>query len=317
MIDFDYLQRGLYGMANSIKAGSMAGHLGAAVVAGYFLGEDHADLPDGVYAAIERDLNRITGGEESIWFDPKKAGISASDLFKPLPKEPSRPEMIEEIARALAGNIAKARQSGHNVIFASIALRALKEHPDHATPRLVTGISKLIRAFDKQHPGRGYYGKGVGWKSGNQAPLDEANSTPPYKSLADMAEVMIDQLIATAAERRRGYGGLFHLTNHAAALVELDRLGYEDLARKGMAAHRQHLRLYRALPNLEEELGKLEHTSEDPFKPAYWRRTESKQWGAWLTHRIKTLYGFHTVLRFIDDKQKREAAQSQFGYLLA
>ena len=38
---------------------------GAAVVAGYFFGEDHAGLPEGVGAAIERDLNRITGGEWS------------------------------------------------------------------------------------------------------------------------------------------------------------------------------------------------------------------------------------------------------------
>jgi len=317
MVNFEYLYRGLCGMANSTKASSMAGHLGAAVVAGYFIGEDHPELPDGVCKAIERDLNRITGGEESIWFNPKKAGISASELFKPLPKESSRPQSIDDIAEALANNIGKARQSGHNVIFASIALRALKEHPDHATPKLLSGVTRLIRAFDNQHPGRGYYGKGVGWKNGNQAPMADAKSVPPYDSLTNMAEVMIDQLIATASEHRRGFGGLFHLTNHAAALAELDRLGYEELAMEGLAAHRQHLRLYRALPNLTEELGRLEHTAENPFETAYWKRMESKQWGAWLTHRIKTLYGFHTVLRFVEDPKKREAAKKQFGYLMA
>lgn len=317
MVNFEYLYRGLCGLANSPKASSLAGHLGAAVVAGYFIGEDHAELPEGVVAGIERDLNRITGGEESIWFNPKKAGITASELFEPFPREKPRPELTQDIADALSNNIGKARQSGHNVIFASIALRALKEHPDHVTPKLVSGVTKLIRAFDNQHPGRGYYGKDVGWKNGNQAPMADAKSTPPYQSLADMAEVMIDQLIASASERRQGFGGLFHLTNHAAALTELDRLGYEELAKTGMAAHRQHLRLYRALPILTEELGELEHTSEDPFKPEYWKRTKSKQYGAWLTHRIKTLYGFHTLLRFIEDEKKREAAKDQFGYLMA
>jgi len=317
MVDFEYLYRGLCGMANSPKASAFAGHLGAAVTAGYFIGEDHADLPAGVVAGIERDLNRITGGEESIWFDPKKAGITASELFAPFPKEKSRPELVENIAETLDASISKARQSGHNVIFASIALRALKEHPDHATPKLVSGVVKLTRAFNNQHPGRGYYGKGVGWKNGNQAPMADAESTPPYKSLSDMAGVMIDQLIATASERRQGFGGLFHLINHAAGLTELDRLGYGNLAKKGMAAHRQHLRLYRALPILTEELGELEHTAEDPFKPEYWKRTKSEQWGAWLTHRIKTLYGFHTLLRFIEDEKKRKAAKDKFGYLLA
>jgi hypothetical protein len=317
MVDFQYLYRGLCGMANSPRASAMAGHLGAAVVAGYFLGEDHPDLDDSVYRAIERDLDRITGGEESIWFNPIKAGITASELFKAFPAETSDESAIESLPKALERNIGTVRQSGHNVIFASIAIRALKEHPEHATPQLVAGIRKLITMFDTQHPGRGYYGKGVGWKSGNQAPIARAESTPPYESLTDMAGVIIDELIFAASKRREGYGGLFHLINHAAALTELDRYGYKDLARKGIAAHRQHLRLHRALPEVSDELGKLERTDEDPLKPRYWKRTESKQWDAWLTHRIKTLYGFHTLLRFIDDEAKRHRAKEEFGYLMA
>ena len=87
----------------------MAGHLGAAVIAGYFFGEDHPDVDSEVIAAIERDLNRITGGEESIWFDPKKAGITAEELFKPFPKEQGREALIDSVAKALAANIGKTR----------------------------------------------------------------------------------------------------------------------------------------------------------------------------------------------------------------
>ena len=310
MVSFEYLYRGLCGMAHAPQASSMAGHLGAAVVAGYFLGEDHADLDDGVFKAVERDLNRITGGEESIWFDPKKAGITAAELFEPFPEEEPQETLIDPIAEALDANIGKARQSGHNVIFASIAIRALKSHEQYATPQLVMGISKLIESFDDQHPGRGYFGKERGWLIGNKAPLADAEETPEFRSLDAMAETVIDQLILTASEHRRGFGGLFHLINHAAALSELDRHGYAKLAQKGLAAHRQHLRLYRALPDLQDELGKLEASTLDPFKPEYWKKTESKQWGAWLTHRIKTLYGFHTLLRFIENEEKRERRSS-------
>ena len=320
MVDFEYLYRGLCGMANAPRASSMAGHLGAAVVAGYFFGEDHPDLDPDVSAAIERDLDRITGGEESIWFDPKKAGITATELFKPIQKDEGKPggkDAIDKIAKSLAVNIGKTRQSGHNVIFASIAIRALAEHRDFTMPKLVGGVEKLIASFNGQHPGRGYYGKERGWLSGNKAPLADAETTPDYASLDAMAEIVVDELIAKASQHRRGFGGLFHLINHAAALTELDRCGHAELALKGLAAHRHHLRLYRALPNLEGELGKLVSTDEDPFGPAYWKRTESKQWGAWLTHRIKTLYGFHTLLRFIDDKEKRAKASRRLGYLLA
>ena len=317
MVPFDFLYRGLCGMANAPRASSMVGHLGAAVVAGYFLGEDHPDTDAEVFTAIERDLGRITGGEESIWFDPKKAGITADALFVPLPKEAAKPEGIGIIADALANNIGKMRQSGHNVIFASIAIRALKGHADLATPKLVAGIENLIRLFDGQHPGRGYFGKERGWLTGDKLVEEELPEAAVYTSLEMMAEMVIDQLISTASQHRRGFGGLFHLINHAAALTELHSLGFPDLAAEGLAAHRLHLRLYRALPDLEGELGELERTDEDPFKAPYWKRTESKQWGAWLTHRIKTLYGFHTLLRLIEDKAKREKAIAQFGYLLA
>ncbi len=39
-------------------------------------------------------------------------------------------DRIEEIADALVGNINQTRESGHNVIFALIEIRALTEHPD-------------------------------------------------------------------------------------------------------------------------------------------------------------------------------------------
>ncbi|MEZ5330333.1 MAG: hypothetical protein R3F19_35235 [Verrucomicrobiales bacterium] len=317
MVKFEYLYRGLCGMANAPRASSMAGHLGAAVVAGYLFGEDHPDLDGKVFAGIERDLDRITGGEESIWFDPKKAGITAEELFKPVPEADSQASLIDGIAVALDANIGATRQSGHNVIFASIAMRALKEHEQYASPSLVAGIEKLVASFNDQHAGRGYYGKQRGWLIGKQAPLADAESVPHYDSIAAMAEVVIDQLIAKASEHRQGFGGFFHLINHAAALTELDRLGYAELAKKGLMAHRHHLLLYCALPDLEAELGRLESSSIDPFEPDYWQLTKSKQWGAWLTHRIKTLYGFHTLLRFIDDEEKRGRALVQFRYLMA
>ncbi|HRX78062.1 MAG TPA: hypothetical protein P5307_03325, partial [Pirellulaceae bacterium] len=69
MIEFDYLYKGICGLANAYKAGSMAGHLGAAVAAGYFFGEDQGDLPDEIYRGIEGELRRVIDGEEAFWFN--------------------------------------------------------------------------------------------------------------------------------------------------------------------------------------------------------------------------------------------------------
>lgn len=317
MIGYDQLQRGLFGMANASRAGTMAGHLGAAVVAGYFFGENHPDLDEGVLAAVRRDQDRIAGGEESIWFNPKKVGLTAAQLFSPLPEGKPVPNATATIAAALARNIDRTRQSGHNVIFGSIAIRALADHPDLATAKVTAGITRLIAGFDGAHAGRGYYGKAKGWKVGNAAPVAAGNDLPEYQSTEQMARVMIDELTATAQQHRQGFGGLFHLVNHAAALAELEQHGFAQLARDGWSAHRHHLLLYRALPDLTEELGPLEAAGEDPLTPAYWKRTRSRQWSAWLTHRIKTLYGFYTLLGYVEDETRKAAARQAFRYLMA
>ena len=140
MIDFQYLRTGVYGLANAHKAGTMAGHLGAAVVAGYFFGEDQSDLPDAVYRGIEGEIKRVIAGEEAIWFNAKKVGVTPADLFQPLPKEEAKPGTIRSIATALQKNVGELRESGHNIIFASIAVRALTDHTEFATPQAVAGV---------------------------------------------------------------------------------------------------------------------------------------------------------------------------------
>ena len=166
-------------------------------------------------------------------------------------------------------------------------------------------------------PGRGYYGKQRGWISGDKVSLPADDAFPDYDSEQAMVETVIDELIRSASIRRQGFGGLFHIINHAAGLTELSRCGFQHVARKGWAAHRHHLRLWRSLPDVELELGKLERSELDPRTPAYWDRTVSSQWSAWLTHRVKTLYGLHNLLRFVKDPAKRKAAETEFRYLMA
>lgn len=317
MIGFDYLYKGLCGLARAHRASTLAGHLGAAVTAGYFFGEEHPDLDTAVHRAVERDLDRIINGDESIWYSAKKSGITVGELFEPFPEEKSDERRIGGIATALTKNIGMTRQSGHNVIFAAIAIRALHDHPQYATPSIVKGIRKLIAGFDGAVPGRGYYGKERGWIVGDKVTLPKGEEFPPYADERAMAEVVVNDLIRWASTRRQGFGGHFHIINHATALTELSRFGYKDLARKGLAAHHHHVRLWRSLPDVAEELGKLMQAPHDPRTPEYWATDGDSQWSAHLTHRIKTMYGFFTLLRFIDDQETRRQAEDNFLYLMA
>lgn len=315
MIEFDYLYKGVCGLANAHKAGTMAGHLGAAVAAGYFFGEDQGDLPKDIYKGVEGELERVIRGEESIWFNAKKAGVMPTDLFKPFPKEESKEDSIKTIVNALQKNVGKTRQSGHNIIFATIALRALHDHADYATPQIVTGVRKLVEGFNSIHAGRGYYGKEKGWLGGNQVKLNPDDKFPAYKSISQMVEVTIAELIATAIIRKQGFGGLWHIINHAAAITELDRFGYKDVAQQALPAHHHHIRLWRSLPNVENELGAVVKSEHDPREPVYWEGMLKRD-QARLTHRIKTLYGFYTLMRFVEDDAIRKKAEDAFLYLM-
>lgn len=316
MINFEYLYKGLCGLAHAHRAGTMAGHLGAAVAAGYFFGEDQSDLPDDVFRGVEGELVRVIRGEESIWFNARQAGLTPTDLFQPVPDEEADEDSIPSIAKALQKNVGELRQSGHNVIFATIALRALHGHPDHATPQIVAGICKLIEGFDTAHAGRGYYGKQQGWLTGPQVKLPDDPAFPPYQNVQQMIDVTIEELIATASIRRQGFGGLWHIINHAAAITELTLLGYNALARQALPAHHRHIRLWRSLPNVEAELGAVIKAEHDPRQPVYWegmfKRDEAR-----LTHRIKTLYGFFTLLKSVEDEAKKKNAEDAFLYLMA
>jgi len=316
MIDFDYLLLGLQGLAHAHLAGTMAGHLGAALAAGYFYGEDRSELPAEVFAGITGELQRIIAGEEAIWWNVKQSGVAQADLFRPLPEEPAAPEQIATIVDALVGNMSQLRQSGHNVIFAAIALRALQDHQQLATPTAIAGVRKLIAGFDRAHPGRGYFGKATGWRNGDQAPLPPETGFPPYQTLQAMVETTLRELIATAGTRKQGFGGLWHIINHAAAILELHRLGFSQAAQRGLPAHHQHIRLWRALPDVAEELGPVVKSQHDPREPAYWagmlQRDEAR-----LTHRIKTLYGYETLRRYSADAALLQEADEAFLYLMA
>lgn len=315
MIEFDYLYKGVCGLAHSHQAGEMAGHLGAAVAAGYFFGEDQSELPDEVFVGITGELKRIIAGEEAFWFNAKKAGITPTELFKPYPQDASNEAAIESIVRTLQKNVGQTRQSGHNIIFASIGIRALRDHSDFATPQIIEGIRKLTAGFNNAHAGRGYYGKEKGWRTGKQIKLAEINNFSMYGSVQDMVDVTIAEMIATAPIKRQGFGGLWHIINHAAAITELNRFGYEKVAQQALPAHHQHIRLWRSLPDVESELGAQTKSANDPCEPVYWegmlKRDEAR-----LTHRIKTLYGYYTLRRLIEDEPTKKKADDAFLYLM-
>jgi hypothetical protein len=97
----------------------------------------------------------------------------------------------------------------------------------------------------------------------------------------------------------------------------LFQFGYQDLARKGFAAHHHHVRLWRSLPDVEDELGAVQQAQHDPRTAEYWTTGPLRRDSAMLTHRIKTLYGFFTLAGLIEDSARRKKAEAMFLCLMA
>lgn len=318
MIDFKYVSKGLNALARAHQMSSMAGHLGAAVVAGYFIGEQRPDLDPEVCKGIEADLGRVMRGESVFGKKmTKNAKLADPELFEAFPDGKADERLIDGIAEGLAKNLAQPRESGHNVIFASIAIRALKEHPEFATAPVVDGIRKLMALFDNTHPGSGYYGKRRGRIRGNQITLAEDDGTPRYDDIEGMAVAVMDEVIGQDPDiHRQGYGGLVHVINHAAAIADLAQYGYGELVPQAIKSHRHHMRLWRNLPNLSDELGPLKISKFTPHLAAYWTSGEVPYDRALLTHRVKTMFGFDELAETIDDGQKEKRAYDKLRYMM-
>ncbi len=318
MIDFKYLSKGLNALARAHHMSSMAGHLGASVIAGYFVGEQRPDLDPKVYKGIEDDLDRVMRGESVFGKRmSRKSTLADPELFEAVPKQKPDETLIDGIAEELENSIDQPRESGHNVIFASLSIRALKEHPEFATPAVVDGILKLMALFNEAHPGSGYYGKEKGRIRGNKVSLPDEDGTPPYSDIEGMAIAVFDEVINQKAEvHREGFGGLVHIVNHAAAIADLADYGYAELAPRAVKSHRHHLRLWRNLPNVADEKGPVPVSPFTPHKAAYWTSGSIPYDRALLTHRVKTMFGFDELAATVDEEAKEKAAYDKLRYLM-
>ncbi|APZ93375.1 hypothetical protein [Fuerstiella marisgermanici] len=313
-----FLSSGLNALARAHHMSSMAGHLGASLIAGYFVGEQRPNLDPSVYEGIEGDLARVIRGESVFGKKmSKKSTLSDAELFEPFPKQKPDETLIDGIAEGLEKGIDKPRQSGHNVIFACLAIRALKQHPELATPAIVDGIRRLMAMFANETPGSGYYGAKRGRIHGNKITLPEDDGTPAYNDIDSMVIAVLDEAIELTPEvHRSGYGGLVHVINHAAAIVDLADCGYDELAQRAIQSHRHHLRLWRNLPNVADEKGPTQVSKFTPHVAEYWKSGSVPYDRALLTHRVKTMFGFDELAAAVDNQAKEKAAYEKLRYLM-
>ncbi|MBA3709041.1 MAG: hypothetical protein H0W83_09510, partial [Planctomycetes bacterium] len=215
MLDRSYLHRGILGMSR-YPGGGVEGwfpiHYAAAVLAAHRLSEDPAYAPAVAAMQAQVDLMMATHAH----------------LFQGAPAGRLDPDAIGRIARCIEERIHRHSHSGHSVIFAAHAMRALTAAPECGRVEVVEGICQVIGYFNRN--------QGVG--------LDPAavGAFPDFspQGVADLVSAELRR-IPDVVPISIGHIGLGHVMTHGHALIELSRLGHVHLAEKGYGAFCAHL----------------------------------------------------------------------------
>src|SRR5262249_3438307 len=183
------------------------------------------------------------------------------------PREAADPGLVAGLLEDLDAGIATLRGQGHNIIFAVACLKAPRAGPQAATPARIDGLRKMVRSFGK---------------SGSAV----AKDPDPLVGLDD--EQRFIHFVFEEFLRAKGDGFDGHVLTIGHALVELNRMGHKELARKGAPAYWQWVREARA--GDDEGGGNVE-----PAPPRAPTPLTREYWAAQAKHRIGEIVSSHTV----------------------
>ncbi len=283
-MNIEYLLKGLTGLANAPSKSWFYGHFGAVIIAGEFLISE-CELPEEIVPYVRKHLDKFIN--------------SQPELFKELSNDSFEPDWEKKILGSLEKNLARLRNSGHGVIFGTLALKAIRESEIKVSKSIVDGIVKLLELTTTDSPDR-YFST----PDYNKVIVEPNDSLPPYKNEIDMIRACFSELNVVYDDQTidgKTYffsGCKIHGVTHAHALCVLDNLGYKDLSRKGFENHRLQMKLNRHKPPNDEKL-----TVEKlycPFNLDFWNRPLDD------THYIKYPYSALSLLKKLPKEEQEE-----------
>lgn len=287
ILDDSYLVKGLTGMARS--QGWFKAHLGAAVIAGYFLCRENRLAP-ALVNRIKKQLDTLieVNHEQFRPFDdpePDASGVAS---------------LIRSLRPAIEGGL---RAHGHAVIYTSLAARALRQVPRMADPRIIKLLCAHNASIARKNPAR------------PPKPRRYRNTQEMIKAYFDSL-ARFEPLFGRPSVKRPNFT---HMTTHTEALLTLEELGEPELASAGFPGHQAHIQ--EPVPQFDPEKHPrvdVRCTLADVMDDAFWASPQNRQqwrgpWhirdnrnGQWLAygHLFKLLYSYHRLVSRNQDRQQ-------------
>lgn len=286
-LDDSYLEKGLTGMARS--KGWFNAHLGAAVLAGYYMCKEN-QLSDGTVTGIKKQLDSLIQIHKT--------------QFTPFPEMAADKSLIEDVPTSLGPAIdGGLRAHGHAVIYTALSTRALRDVPHMSTTPIIKELCAHNGTIAKMKPVQ------------PKVRSDYADTQKMVEALFDSL-VRFKPLLGRPTVRRPNFT---HMTTHTEALMSLNAMGYTELAKTGQFGHQAHIG--ESVPKFDPNEHPVEqrHVAlEEIMSEGYWDNEENqRQWnnawnekanpnGYWVAfgHLFKVLYSYHRLIGHTEDKEK-------------
>jgi len=284
---------GLDGMSRVVEPGQnpfVGGHTAAAVMSSAFF-------------CREQDIDADTQTEI---LSLAEARLLKSPIYAPRPEEKADPELVDELLKDLDAGIDVLRRSGHNIIFANISLKTLREVPEAATPERMAGLRKMVQSFGS--------GNGGAFRPQNRNTFVDLNDETKFVHFV-FEEYLKALDLYLHGKGHHGFAG--HLLTVGHALLELKRMGYGKVAHKGIEAYWHFVQQARDGADLGGQ-----NVKDAPPKPPtplareYWVGQSQREAGLIVSsHLIKYPYSYFALAKELRDDELKQRLLDKIYHL--
>ncbi|WP_101758470.1 hypothetical protein [Oceanicoccus sp. KOV_DT_Chl] len=288
-----YLHAGVSALVNTTRKLSLPwffGHSGASILAGFFLLKDN-DLDVEVSRAITKYLDQT---------------ISADPVIFELSSLNNSLVSVDELLSAISICVNSHSTTGHGVIFGTLALRALVQEPKLLTRQVSEGLVTLLRQCLEDVPNRHY---GINNYQSSEVDYSGCKSFSSVKEAAEYSLTVHETVYPDQTIGETFYflaGDLLHSVTYAHALLELEALGYGEIAHQGLGPLSRHIFLS---SRLHKDLYPLVAKRVfDPKQLSFWQRPLAEP------HNIKLAYSSMALIANYSPQEKDKVFRNLSKY---
>lgn len=288
-LDESYLIKGLMAMTRS--KGWFDAHWGASIISGYYLCTENK-MSTSVFLRVKKQLDTI------IRMNKNKFKLPNNELKNLKTKK----SLINELKKTMIGGL---RAHGHATIFVSLALKAIEDVPKMMREDVINALIQICRSISTKPP--------IKIKS---------EKIERYKNDKEMVESTFSNIckyklfLGDLTFKRPNYT---HIVTHTDALVNLRKMGYEELFHYGQLAYNVHLdnKIPEKLNVQKKKITLGGNNLDVVMNKNYWNYENENMWkqkwdvnnnpnGDWVAagHLFKVLSSYHRLIKLMNDKEK-------------